>query len=231
MTTDLATFISGNTMPVLSDDALADAINKVQTARGDTPRGGQAQFLKFNGKTARYSLGREAVDIDPEDLYIVEPMSFTEGWICWKSGVKAGEHEWSFFRDEEDGVPSSDLADHGPFDAGTSDGWKAQKSFGCISTDGQATAIKFQTSTVSALYSVDGLMNGIKDRSALKEAPIPIVHFDSEVFVAQGNSNSKPTFPVEAWVTRSSVTAYGAGEMTIEDLLSGKAPKKIASKK
>jgi hypothetical protein len=226
MKNDLATFIAGNSLPVLSDEALADAITKAQTASGDVVRDNTAtQFLSFSGKTGVYALGKDRANMDPEKVYLIEPMSFSDGWICWKSSKPVDRMEWSFMTPDA-AVYEADLPDHGPYNSGTGEGWSATRGLGCISLDDSATQIKFSTSAVSAKNAVNDLLNEIKDRSARKEAQIPVVHFEREQFEAQGNKNFKPKFAVEAWVTRSSATAYVDGDLSLEDLLSGVSSKK-----
>ena len=83
MTNDLMAFVSGNELPVLSDDALADAIEQAQQATGEGSRDTTfTQYLSFSGKTGVYALGKDRDDIDPEALFLVEPMTFTDGWLC-----------------------------------------------------------------------------------------------------------------------------------------------------
>ena len=82
MTSDLLAFVSGNELPVLSDAALADAIETAQAATGAAARDTTfTQYLSFSGKTGVYALGKDRDDVDPEALFLVEPMTFTDGWI------------------------------------------------------------------------------------------------------------------------------------------------------
>ena len=226
MTNELTTFIAGNSLPVLSDEALANAIAEAQTASGDVARDNNAtQFLSFSGKTGVYALGKGRADIDPSAVYLIEPMSFTDGWICWKSSKPVDRVEWSLLTPAA-AVHQPDLPDHGPYNSKVGEGWSATRGFGCISLDATATQIKFSTSAVSAKNAVDVLLNEIKDRSARKEPQIPVVHFEREQFEAQGSKNWKPRFDVEAWVTRTNAAAYVAGHLSLADLIRGVSSKK-----
>jgi hypothetical protein len=230
MSNDLTAFVSGNELPVLSDDALADAIEKAQQQTGDAPRDTTfTQYLAFSGKTGAYALGKDRSDIDPEALFLVEPMSFTDGWICWKASKPVDRVDWSYF-DQGQAVPEEDLKYHGPYSSATGEGWSTTRGFGCVSLDLEMAQIKFSTNAISAKNSVNGLLNEIKDRSARKEPPIPVVYMHKEQFEAQGAKNFKPKFKVETWVTRDSANAYASGGFTLADLVSGVTVKKVAKK-
>ena len=224
-------FVSGNELPVLSDAALADAIEQAQQNTGESSANSAAvQYLSFSGKTGIYALGKNREDIDPEALFLVEPMSFTDGWICWKASKPVDRVEWSYF-DQGGSVREADLQDHGPYNSAMGEGWSVLRGVGCVSLDNEATQIKFSSNSISAKNSINDLLGEIKDRSRRKDAPIPIVHFDKQQFEAQGAKNWKPNFVVEAWVTRESATAYTAGSLTLDELVSGVTVKKVTKKK
>ena len=224
-------FVSGNELPVLSDDALADAIEQAQAAKGEAPRDTTfTQYLSFSGKTGVYALGKDRDDVDPEALFLVEPMAFTDGWICWKSSKPVDRVEWNYI-DKGRAVAESDLQDHGPYNSAMGEGWSSLLGFGCVSLDKEMTQIKFSSNSVSARNSISDLHNEIKDRSRRGEAQIPVIHLDKEQFEAQGVKNWKPKFVVEVWVTRDSVGAYASGGLTLDDMLAGVTVKKVAKKK
>ena len=230
MTNDLMAFVSGNELPILSDDALADAIKQAQAAKGEAPHDTTfTQYLSFSGKTGAYALGKDREDIDPEALYLVEPMSFTDGWICWKSSRPVDRIEWNYL-DQGSAVFESDLKDHGPYNSAMGEGWSTLLGLGCVSLDKEMTQIKFSSNSISAKNSITDLHNEIKDRAARGEAQIPVIHFDKQQFEAQGAKNWKPKFVVEAWVTRESAGAYASGGLTLDDLVSGVSVKKVAKK-
>lgn len=230
MTNDLMAFVSGNELPVLSDDALADAIEQAQQATGEGSRDTTfTQYLSFSGKTGAYALGKDRADINPEEIFLVEPMSFTDGWICWKSSKPVDRIEWSYF-DQGRAVDESDLPDHGPYNSAMGEGWSSLRGLGCVTLDNEMTQIKFSSNSISAKNSITDLLNEIKDRSRRGEAPIPIITFSKEQFEAQGAKNWKPKFVVEVWVTRDSANAYASGGLTLDDMLAGVTVKKVAKK-
>tara|TARA_R110000822_G_scaffold120679_1_gene254224 strand:- start:1267 stop:1962 length:696 start_codon:yes stop_codon:yes gene_type:complete len=231
MTSDLMAFVSGNTLPILSDDALADAIEQAQRRTGEGVRDTTfTQYLSFSGKTGAYALGKDRDDVDPEALYLVEPMSFTDGWICWKSSRPVDRVEWNYI-DHQRAVVESDLQDHGPYNSAMGEGWSTLLGLGCISLDNKMTQIKFSSNSVSARNSISDLHNEIKARARRGEAQIPIIHFDRQQFEAQGAKNWKPNFVVEVWVTRESASSYATGGLTLGDLVSGVPVKKVAKQK
>ena len=231
MNTNLTAFVAGNDLPAWSDEALADAIEKAQAATGAVAHDTNfTQYLSFSGKTGLYALGKDHDDVDPEALFLVEPMSFTDGWICWKSGKPVDRVEWNYI-DLGRAVLESDLQDHGPYNSAMGEGWSSLLGFGCVALDNEMNQIKFSSNSVSAKNSITDLHNEIKDRAARREPQIPAIHFDKQQFDAQGAKNWKPKFVVEAWVTRESAGAYASGGLTLDDLVSGVTVKKVATKK
>ena len=225
----LSTFLKGSKgLPTISDDQLADALEAGQ--QGMEMDTSAVQYLTFSGKSGNYSLGRGKDEVDPEAVYVLEPQSFTAGWMCWKGNKPIARHEWSFFRPDQ-AVPQADLEDHGPYKSDKGEGWAEALSFGVCSTDGHQTSIKFGTSTKSARNAIADMIDEVKKRARAKEAPIPVIHFESEEFTAQDQKNYKPKFVVEAWVTRKAAEAFYAGTLTIDQLSSGEAaPKRVAGK-
>ena len=231
MNTNLTAFVAGNDLPALSDEALADAIEKAQAATGAVAHDTNfTQYLSFSGKTGLYALGKDHDDVDPEALFLVEPMSFTDGWICWKSSKPVDRVEWNYL-DQGRAVIESDLQDHGPYNSATGEGWSSLLGFGCVSLDKETTQIKFSSNSISAKNSITDLHNEIKDRARRGDAQIPVIHIDKEQFEAQGAKNWKPKFVVEVWVTRESAGAYTNGGLTLDDLVSGVTVKKVTKKK
>ena len=229
MANALSTFLKGSKgLPTISDDQLADALEAGQAAM-ELDTSGQ-QYLTFSGKSGNYSLGRGKDNIDPEALYVLEPQSFLAGWMCWKGNKPVARYEWSFFQPDQ-AVARDDLEDHGPYKLDGGEGWAEALGFGVCSTDGHQTSIKFGTSTKSARNAIADMIEEVRKRARAQEAPIPVIHFDSEEFEAQGKRNCKPKFVVEAWVTRKAAEAFYSGEMSIDQLVAGEAaPKRVASK-
>jgi len=230
MSTALTAFLQKANVPVLSDDALADAIEQGQQETGAHGQIGEGvRFLSFSGKTGRYALGKNKDDMDPEDTYLVEPMSLLAGWVCWKGGKPVERLEWSFFGGRA--IAEEDLKDHGPYNTKAGEGWADLLGFGCLSLDGEDVNVKFSSNTVSAKNAMSDLIEEIKSRSRRREPALPLIHFDKEQFEAQGQTNYKPKFVVETWVTRDQASLFFEGIFSADDLLEGKNPTKAQLKK
>jgi hypothetical protein len=231
MTTALTAFLAKANVPALSDAALADALEKGQQVNGAQGQDSSGvQYLSFSGKTGRYALGKAKDDIDPEDTFLVEPMSLLAGWVCWKGGKPVERTEWSFFGGKA--VSEDDLTDHSPYNTKAGEGWASLLGFGCLPVGGDAAGnVKFSSNTVSAKNAITDLIEEIKTRSRNKEPALPLIHFEKEQFTAQGQSNYKPKFVVETWVTREQATCFFTGAFSAEDLLEGKKPTKAQIKK
>jgi hypothetical protein len=185
-------------------------------------------YLGFSGKVGAYGLGQEKADIDPDALYLFEPVSFLAGWVCWKDTNVVGRHEWSFYSGRA--ILESELDDHGPYND-DGDGWKATLGFGCIALDGTKTEIKFSHHAAGTKNSMKDLLDKVKVRSAAGEPAMPVFTFSKEQFEARSKKNWKATFLVEAWVTREAVALFFDGTFSMDDLLAGKKPTSAQLKK
>ena len=230
MTNSLTAFLGTADLPAMTD---ADMANALQEHSDESPNsGGGVTYLSFSGKTGNYSLGRNKDDIDPDDLFLLEPQSIIEGWVCWKSNKPVARVEWSIYQRKAQAVLEADLEDHGPYRQNMGEGWQPLLGFGVMSTDGQMTPIKFTVTSKSGRNAIDDMIEEVKKRMQAGEPAMPLMGFDSETFVAMEQTNYKPQFEVESWVTREAAAAYFDGTLDLEALIDGKAPKKKrASKK
>jgi len=225
--TSLTSFMKTANLPALTDEAMANALE--ETVNDSTGGGGAATFLSFSGKTGVYSLGKTKKNIDPEDLYILEPQSVIKGWTCWKGNKPVARHEWSVYQ-KGAAVAAHELADHGPYRTDHGEGWSQMLGFGIIETAEPFTPISYSTTSISGRNAVGDLIEEIKARLRSGEPPIPVISFDREEFEAQGKKNFKPQFLVDVWVTRPAVDAFVAGDLDSDDFLSGEEPKKKKAK-
>lgn len=217
---ELAKYLSGNQLQI-SDEEMAKHLS--QTAdEATTGSGAGVTYLNFSGKTGAYSLGRDKEDIDPEDVFILEPQTCFTGWQCWKASKPVAKHKWSVYA-PQNAVAERDLEDHGPYKEKLGEGWKRMLGFGVIDAV-EGTQIEFSTDSVSGRNAVSGLLDEIAQRMRAGEAGIPLVRFDKEQFTAQEQRNWKPKFVVEAWVSRDQVMAYMSEEVEydMDDLIAGK---------
>jgi hypothetical protein len=201
--------------------ALVGSSNSASTGAGDV------SYLSYSGKRMRWSLGRDKSSPDPEATYIVEPMSFVEGWTCWKASQVAEKHEWSIYKRAVDAISPGDLVDHGPY-AGDGDGWQQMFGFSLFDTDDPETEIKFTTTSVSGRNSASDLAAEIAQQKIAAQASgapaedIAVIALADAEFEAHGKKNGKPSFEVQGWVSRAEVERYLADpDATVDALLDG----------
>ena len=218
----LTAFINDTNLPALDDDAMAAAIDSSQEEDGYS-RGGGVTFIDFSGKLNQYRVGKDRDPIDPESIFLFEPISAIKGWICWKAGKVVGREEWSYLN-KAAAVAAKTLEDHGPYKE--NDGWKPLRGFGCVALDGSGQNFKFSSNAEGARRSVEAMLSQVSDQIKSGEPSLPIIKFASESFTSNDHMNWKPTFPVVAWVTREAAQGFFAGG-SLDDLLAGKQPKKL----
>lgn len=228
MTTSLTSYLADNALPELSDDQMIAALSETREEQR-TGTGLNVQYLAFSGKTGSYALGREREHVSDDQLYILEPKSVVEGWICWKSSKPIDRVEWSVFN-KRAAVAEQDLADHSPYNTKTGEGWHRALGFGCISTDGARTNVKFVTNSVSGRNAISDLLDEIVRRLSSGAPSLPVFGFSAEQFTAQGATNYKPKFVVHGWVTRDEVDAFFAGSTTLDEMVYGDSAPKTAAK-
>jgi|6_EtaG_2_1085325.scaffolds.fasta_scaffold00782_15 hypothetical protein len=229
MAKSLTSYLDNANLPAVDGNALANALNE---AADEATTGGASSvdYLSFSGKSGEYSLGRDQSGIDPDQLYLVEPHSFIEGWLCWKNSKPIARIEWSVLRRAEQSVHKDSLEDHGPYRESSGEGWQQLLGFGLLTCDNAFAQVKFSSTSKSGRNSIGDLMKAIGVRSAAEEPDMPMIYFGATEFEAQGNKNYKPLLDVEAWVSRESAAAFLAGEMSKADLIDGHTPKKKRKK-
>jgi len=226
MANELTAFMKTAKLPVAAD--LADALTSTVDQAGGVSQAGM-NFLGFSGKTGVYSLGKAKDDVEDDQLFLVEPAATIAGWTCWKESKPAGKHKWlstdAFMRPELV-VPESELEDHGPYRNNSGDGWKEMMGIGLVELVKMDTSIEFSSTAVSAINGLKDLIQEAADRLRSGEPELPVIWLGREKFTAQGATNWKPTFNVEVWVTRDAADSFAQGNMSEDDLLAAKAPKK-----
>tara|TARA_R110000787_G_scaffold269501_1_gene376320 strand:- start:5140 stop:5838 length:699 start_codon:yes stop_codon:yes gene_type:complete len=231
MSNELTKFLEVAGLPVIDDSQLAAALSEAADAAMTSGGGGSVDYLSFSGKTGRYSLGRDQEEIDPDQLYLVEPKTFVGGWVCWKNSKPIDRIEWSVLKAKEQAVALEDLEDHGPYRESAGEGWQQLLGFGLISCDAMKSQIKFSSTSKSGRNTIGGLMKEICARAEVKEPSLPLILFGSTTFESNGQTNYKPVLEVESWVMRESAASYLEGDLTEQQLSSGDKPKKKARKK
>lgn len=227
MANELTSYLQSGQLADVSDQDLAGSLQGLtQDDEGTGPLG--FDFMSFSGKTGRYAVGRDKEEVDPGQLFILEPKATVEGWTCWKAQRPVDRVEWAVFNRSTDAVSQHDLTDHGPYRDNMGEGWKKTLGLGVseISSDEGRQQIKFTTNSASGNNAVKDLLTKIVERVTAKEPHIPLVFFDKETFTAQDQTNYKPKLVVDSWVTREAVTAFFAGEISEDEMVEGLPKKK-----
>jgi hypothetical protein len=222
MSNALTRFMETANLPALDAAAMADAI-ETDTGGGSV----SANFLNFSGKTGRYSMGKDRVEVDPASKFVVDPAFNRRGWICWKNSKVAKRHDWSIYSHGA-AIAAENLEDLGPYKPG--DGWSEERAFACREMDGGAQVI-FSTSSKSGNNSVVQLWNEVAARLKLGEPAYPVIAFTSEKFVAQDQTNYKPVFTVLGWTNATASQAFFNGDISAEEMMGAAAPKQVEDKK
>ena len=232
----LTTFMSNANLPAVTDEELAQALAATVSEAGGVSASG-LNYLGFSGKTGVYKLGKDGVDVEDDQMFLIEPAATMAGWTCWKENKVADEgkakHKWlstDAARNPDVIVGRDELDEHGPFRSGSGDGWKEMMGIGLMDLNDMDTSVEFTSTAVSAINGLKDVIQEASDRLMAKQPSMPIVWLGREKFTAQGKENWKPTFNVEIWVTREAVEAFVDGKISYDDLCAGKAAKKPRSK-
>jgi len=215
----LTKFMGGGAMATLDPAAQAQAL--MESADAGSSGSGDVVYLSYSGKMDKYAMGRDKNSPDPDAVYVVDPMSMVEGWVCWKGGSPVEKHEWSVYERATQAIPASQLKDHGPY--GDGDGWSFLMGFSMFDTDDPSQQIKFTTSSKSGRNVFSDMNKEIATRLAKKEPHVPVIVLESEKFTADGKVNGKPKFLFEGWVKPGEVFRFAelGDDADLEDLLSG----------
>lgn len=222
----LTAFLGGAPLPTVSGDAFTNALD--EAADGSSSGSPGLNFLQFSGKTGIYALGQAKSELDPDQLYIVDPQTITRGFVCWIKSKPAARVEWSIFEPAL-AIKEADLEDKGPYVK--DDGWKASLSFQAAEVSGLLTPLKFSSTSKSGVNAIADFMKEMSARAKADEPDIPVMSFGKEKFFAKEQWNFKPVLEVECWVTRDAAGAFFKGTLSEDDLLAGEEPKKAKKKK
>lgn len=218
---DLTLFGGNNKIALRNAKSMVSAL-KGAAAEGsgtDLPDGGV--YVSFSGKMGRYSIGQDKQDANPDEIWLVNVLSFEAGWICWKGGSPAAKRMQSIF---EGPAPTPDFSEHGPFNVAAGEGWHGAKAFMMRSLD-RGMQGYFSTNTKSAVREFAKLEGEIARRLEEQLPCWPVVQLHKEQFTAKGQKNYKPVLTVVGWLGIAQVNhlaTLGSNEEiadAIDDLL------------
>lgn len=211
MSNSLSLF-GGGKIAIPQAKAMANALKNaaVVGASNQLPDGGV--YINFSGKMGKYSIGPDAEDADPNELWLVNVYAFEAGYVCWKGGQPVAKRLRSIY---EEPVAAPDPMEHGPFNPNLGEGWFNAKAMVMRSLD-RGIQGYFGTNTKTALMQFSTVEAAVAERMD-KQAPcFPVLLLKKEQFVAHGQKNWKPVLEIYGWLGIRQINALG--EMAPEDV-------------
>lgn len=175
------------------------------------------EYLKFSGKSGRYSVKQDNddKDIDPGTKMAVNMMACRQGYICFKE--KAVEDEFMVSLFGGDLPPIESMEDHGPYDEKENEGWKHQFSL-MLKDQETGTQYIFNTVSESGRREIGKFINAVVN--ARGSYPIdqytPVVELNVQKFTSKknGQTNYKPVFDIVDWIDHGTVTFVGKTDIS-----------------
>ena len=178
------------------------------------PRGsmGDSDFLNFSGKQGKFTIGKAARTIQPDEEWIVNISGFEDGWVCWKGGQPVAQRMANISGTP---VPTPDFEENGPFNSDKGEGWFQAKAMTLknIETDEQGY---FKINSISGVSAMADLQRDFVAQATAGKGCWPVVTLDAEEFTAKGFKNYKPVFNVVEWLDEAALTALMTGEASEE---------------
>jgi hypothetical protein len=164
---------------------------------------GSGLFLKFN-KQGEWLFGADEDEVESEDFFAVNPLSFTNGFIGWRSGSVVGEHMCPVTQ----GMPCTE-AELDPIESSKQgDGWNAQLGLTMRSMDAdEPLELIYNTSSRGGKQSISKLAEEISQRIVdAPEACVPVVSLLADSYKhKQYGTIYTPVLAVIAWADMNGV--------------------------
>ena len=181
----------------LVDMTNADAyIAAMEDTVDDGARGGDVSYMSFSGKTGKIKIGRDGRGLSEGELFVVAPSMFSIGYICWKGGKPIAKR-MAALGQPKIMEPAPD--EGGPFTS-QKDGWSKARCITMVSLQ-HKEQIEFSNNSKSGVSVMADLQRDVLDRFKSGQPCVPIMQIGVEEFTAQDNTNSKPVFDVQVWIT------------------------------
>tara|TARA_R110000787_G_scaffold156351_2_gene270252 strand:+ start:3202 stop:3885 length:684 start_codon:yes stop_codon:yes gene_type:complete len=157
---------------------LSTLLTTLETAQATThtPQSSDFQFLKM-GKDGIWIYGAEDTEVAASSVFVIEPASYSAGFIAWDDGVLVDE------RMSVAGKAPVTLADlpsvHG-------DGWSPQVAFALLCLEGADEGVQmlFKSSSKGGRTAISELLQSIIDRgNAGKSELCPVVELGNSHYM------------------------------------------------
>jgi hypothetical protein len=208
--------VFGGTLSVANSAALASKI--AESAQND-PRGGagDSEYLNFSGKRGVYAMGPNQDSIDADEKWLVNVMSFEDGYVAWKGGQPAGNRMANIYSEVR--IPAPDPDEGGPFDSNKGEGWFQAKAMTIKSLESGRQGY-FKINSVSGVSALAQLQKEVAGRIGSGQPAWPVVQLDVERFESQGYKNYKPVFNIYGWIGDEQIAELAENEdADIDDLI------------
>lgn len=202
MTNEVTKSVFGGNVAVTDSAKLLEALTE-SAARDPRGSASGADYMNFSGKVGRYEIGKDKVDVDPEEVYLINIASFEDGYICWKDGKPVATRLYPMGTP----IPPLDRSEHGPF-VKEGDGWQDAKSLVARSID-TGNSVYFKNNSVSGVSEFASLQKQVMARLRTGQPSWPLVQFGKEPFTAKGFKNFKPVFNIVGWLSDEACVKLG----------------------
>ena len=186
---------------------LAAALQQQKETAGQSALPDGEYYFTFSGKSGKFTYkekeGNDFVtkEIPTDELFLVSPLHFQHGWMCWKERKVMGRMFASIF-DEHPHLADPEL--HGPFRAGSGDGWSQARQMTMRSMLQPITG-HLTLSSESGKRVIGDLQGQMAAQLEIGAPAWPLVYCKPEEFEAQGFKNYKLVFDVQGWLTDKAV--------------------------
>lgn len=176
----------------------AGALRALGRARQQT---GDKAFMKFDGKTGDWSFGPEGIEIEPTELWAINPNTFMIGVIGWQDGEVVGEEMYPITAGKR--VDHTQLEEIPPAaDGQGGNGWKDQLTVELKHVkDGTETV--FKTSSGGGRKGMAILAEECGKRlDTNPDTPVPLVHLKESHYkhkIKARGTIYEPVFEIVNW--------------------------------
>lgn len=176
-----------NNLPATTD-LYRNALRQLGVA---SAQGSGNPFLKMD-KAGDWTYGAEGVEVDEQDEWVVNPMSFRVGVVGWSNGQKVGEEMYIIGQGQVDKSTLPEIVSRKQ-----GDGWKDQLSFDLFSM-GDNVLCTFASSSKGGKDAIGALALEISKRAELNE--FPVIRCTTTHYIhKQYGKTFTPSFEVVRW--------------------------------
>ena len=176
-------------------------------------------ILKMS-KLGKWSFGTDNTKVEPGTKWVVNPLTFVKGYICWGDGEVLGEEMVSV----TDPLPKLP-----PAPAESEKGWQFQRGFNllCASGEDKGTEARWSASATGAVRAIEDLQKKVAEQIEKDPAnPAPIIELGNDSYTHKKYGEIViPVLKVVGWTPISVATApKDADEAEYEDADADEAP-------